>query len=237
VQLRLHVRGFRCLNPNCVRAIFAERLDPVVRASARRSERLSSQLLHLALRLASESAAPVLTALNMPVSAATLLRLQRRASPPAHPAPRVIGVDEFAFRKGRRYGAMIVDLERQKPIELLPDKQADTFARWLQEHPQVKVISRDRDGAFAEGAAQGAPQAIQVADRWHLTQNLGDALQRLLARHPAALRAAAQAPDEGNSAEPHDDRTHDDTVSVVYRPRLHRLIRYRPSANSGFRRC
>jgi transposase len=215
VQLRLHVRRFRCPNPNCLRAIFAERLDGVVRASARRSERLSSQLLHLALRLASEAAAPVLTALGMPASAATLLRLQRRASPPAHGAPRVIGVDEFAFRKGRRYGAMIVDLERQQPIELLPDKQADTFASWLQEHPQVEVISRDRDGAFAEGAAVGAPQATQVADRWHLTQNLGDALQRLLARHPAALRAAAQTPDRGNAAEAHDDRTRDDSVAVV----------------------
>ncbi len=194
VQLHLHVRRFRCLNPACTRAIFTERLGSVVRASARRTERLTQQLMALALVLASEAAAPRSTALGMPASASTLLRLQRRAALPLHPVPQIIGVDEFAFRKGRRYATIIVDLERHQPIDLLPDKQAETFATWLKAHPEVKIISRDRDGAFAEGAAQGAPQATQVADRFHLTQNLGDALQRLLARHPAALRAAAQAP-------------------------------------------
>jgi len=215
VQLRLQVRRFGCPNLECPRAIFAERLDPLVRASARRSQRLAGQLLQLALHLASESAAPLLTKLGMPASAATLLRLQRRTSLSAHPAPQIIAVDEFAFRKGDRYGALIVDLERHQPIELLPDKNAETFAAWLKQQPQIASISRDRDGTFAEGARQGAPQAIQVADRWHLTQNLGDALQRLLARHPAALRSAAQAPGVGGSAEPHEAGAPNTAVSGV----------------------
>ncbi len=201
VRLRLYVRRFKCSNPDCARTIFAERLDPLVPASARRTRRFTLQLLHLAMQLVSEAAAPLLTAMGMPASASTLLRLQRRASLPTHPTPRVIGVDEFALRKGRRYGTLIVDLERRQPIEMLPDKKAETLALWLKQYPEVEVISRDRDGAFAEAAALGAPQAIQVADRFHLTQNLGDALQRFLARHPAALRAAAQEPTDRNTAE------------------------------------
>src|SRR5439155_2429371 len=130
--------------------------------------------------------------LGMPVSAATLLRLQRQHPLPPPPAPQIIGVDDWAVRKGRTYGALIVDLERHQPIDVLPDAKAETFATWLLEHPGITLISRDRAGNFAEGALRGAPQAIQVADRWNLFGNLGDALQRLLERHPAALRLAVQ---------------------------------------------
>lgn len=191
VQLRLLVRRFRCPNPACLRAIFAERLAGLVRPAARRSDRVSQRMLQYSLVLASETAAPQLTALGLPTSASTLLRLQRHAV--LQPTPTAsIGIDDFAFAKGRRYGAIIVDLERHQPIEVVPDKQAATVAAWLQAHPEVTIISRDRDSAFADGASAGAPQAIQVADRWHLTQNLGEVLQRVLARHPAALRTAAQ---------------------------------------------
>jgi transposase len=109
------------------------------------------------------------------------------------PPPTVIGVDEFAFRKGRRYGTLVVDLERHTPIAVLPDAQVATVAAWLKQHPQLATITRDRAGAFAEAAAQGAPQATQVADRWHLAKNAGEVLERVLQRHPAALRQAAQA--------------------------------------------
>ncbi len=193
VQLRIQVRRFRCANPACPRRLFAERLAPLAPAHARRTARLTDTLQRLALVLASESAAPLLTACGMPVSPATLLRIQHRAPLPPVPPPRVIGVDEFAFRKGRRYGTLVVDLERHTPIAVLPDAQAATVAAWLKQHPQLTTITRDRAGAFAEAAAQGAPQATQVADRWHLAKNAGEVLERVLQRHPAALRQAAQA--------------------------------------------
>lgn len=192
VQLQLHVRRFFCTNPACPRQTFAERLGAAIRPSARRTERQAQQLHQLAFALGGSAAAPRVAALGMPASASTLVRLQRRTVLPPPPKPTIIGVDDWSFRKGRTYGALVVDLERHQPIEVLPDKTAETFASWLKAHPTITVSTRDRDSAFAEGAREGAPQAIQVADRFHLHQNLGDALQRLLGRYPAALRAAAQ---------------------------------------------
>jgi transposase len=192
VQLQLHVRRFFCTNRACLRQTFAERLGAAILPSARRTERQVQQLQQLAFALGGSAGAPRVAALGMPASASTLLRLQRRTVLPPPPEPTIIGVDDWSFRKGRTYGALLVDLERHQPIEVLPDKTAETFASWLKAHPTITVITRDRDSAFAEGAREGAPQAIQVADRFHLHQNLGDALQRLLQRYPAALRTAAQ---------------------------------------------
>jgi len=157
-----------------------------MRACARRTERLTTQVQHIAVRLSAESAAILSNQLGIAVSAATVLRIQRQQLLPQPSTPHIIGVDDWAVRKGRTYGALIVDLERHRAIDVVPDTNAATFAAWLKTHPTVTVMSRDRAGNFAEGASTGAPHAIQVADRWHLFQNLGDALQRLLARHPAA---------------------------------------------------
>jgi transposase len=192
VQFQLLVRRFLCTNSACLQQTFAERLGAAILPWARRTQRQAQQLQHLAFAMGGSAGAPCVAALGMPASASTLLRLQRRTALPTPPEPTIIGVDDFSFRKGRRYGALVVDLERHQPIELLPDKNAETFATWLKAHPTITVITRDRDSAFADGAREGAPQAIQVADRFHLHQNLGDALQRLLQRYPAALRAAAQ---------------------------------------------
>jgi transposase len=193
VHLHIQVRRFRCRNPACPRRIFAERLAPLAPAYAQRTARLTTILRRFALVLASEAAAPVLTACGMPISPATLLRLQRQLPLPAVPPPTVIGLDEFAFRKRHRYGTLVVDLERHAPIAVLPDAQVTTVAAWLRQQPQLATITRDRAGAFAEAAAQGAPQATQVADRWHLAKNAGEVLERVLQRHPAALRQAAHA--------------------------------------------
>jgi transposase len=127
----------------------------------------------------------------MPVSGDTMLRTVRRASFPSPDSSRVIGVDDWAMRRGQRYGTVIVDLERHQPIDLLPDRRWETFRDWLAQHPGVEVISRDRANRYVQGAAAGAPEAVQVVDRWHLLKNLRDALKRSAERFSQEIQQAA----------------------------------------------
>jgi transposase len=189
-QLDLQVRRFRCSVPECPRRVFAERLPAVAMPRVRRTTRLAEAQRRVALSAGGEAGARLASRLAMPVSGDTLLRLIRTIPLPEAPTPRVVGIDDWAWRRGRCYGTLIVDLERNRSIDVLPDREAKTVAAWLKDHPSVEIVARDRAGTYADGIRSGAPEAVQVADRWHLLRNLGDALAGALDRHHRDLRAA-----------------------------------------------
>ena len=189
VCLQLRVRKWFCRNRACHRRIFTERLPTIAAPWARRTLRLAQRLVALGVALGGTAGVRLGHAWDLAVSRNTLLRGLRRQSTPSFPTPTVLGVDDFALRKRHTYGTILVDLERRQPVALLPDRTAATFAQWLQEHPGGAVIARDRSTAYAEGARQGASEAIQVADRLHLLQNLREALDQVFITHSPILDA------------------------------------------------
>jgi len=188
VELHIRTRRFYCSSPDCSRCTFAEQHLGIVPRRGRRTDRLSTNLTNIGLALGGEAGARLARRLHMPTSGDTLLRLLRQIVLPPMQTPTIIGIDDWAFRKGSSYGTIIVDLERRRPIDLLPSRNCETVRRWLENHPTVRIVARDRSGEYKEAITRGAPQAIQVADRWHLLHNLIQAVERYLTRKYASLK-------------------------------------------------
>ena len=191
--LIVQVCKFFCSNPDCHRRIFTERLTEVAAPEARKTVRFVQRLQSIGLALGGAAGARLGDRLGYASCGSALLNHLAKLKLPDFKTPKVLGVDDFAFRKGHNYGTILVDLETHQPIALLADRKAETLTEWLQAHPGIEVLSRDRSKAYKSAMTEGAPDAIQVADRFHLVKNLSETIATALGDYGSELRAADKA--------------------------------------------
>jgi transposase len=203
VRILLSTRKFFCTSAVCKRRIFTEPLPGVARRYARRTLRATEALDWITLALGGQAGARLAGRLGLMTSGSTLLRqVRRRVQPDMVMGPRVLGIDDWAWKKRHRYGTILCDLEAGKVVDLLPDRESATVADWLRGHPGTQIVSRDRASSYAEAARRAAPGAVQIADRWHLLNNLSEALRTALEPHRRILAQAAQTSQLPDLTEP-----------------------------------
>src|SRR5438874_1123566 len=192
LQLSLTVHKFFCRNLACSRKVFTERIPDLAEPWARMTTRLREQITSIGLATCGKGGVRLGDRLGIATSRNTTLRRIMDIPDDARASAVYLGIDDFAFRRGYQFGTILVDLESHRPIDLLPDRRAETAATWMRDNPDIHVVSRDRASTYASAASEVAPQAIQVADRFHVCKNLTEATQLLLSRCQAEIAAVSQ---------------------------------------------
>lgn len=233
VKFKVCVRRFFCDVATCERRIFCERLTEIA-ARARKTSRLEEALLAIVFELGGRAGARLAEELGLVVGRDALLRRAKRSPLPDGEKVRVIGVDDFAFKRGHTYGTVLVDLERHKVVDLLPESSQNSLVAWLRQHPEIEFAARDRSHIYREALAKGSPEAVQVTDRWHLLHNLAQTLENFLLQKQLVLRKAAMPgtePEDRSSRAfgsgpimPNRPRNHDRKVEEAARKRYERLV-------------
>jgi len=188
VWLAIQVRRFRCRNARCQQKTFAEQFPDLVGRRRRHTYRLMTHLAQIGLATGGEAGVRLAKILAMHTSPATIIRLVRQLDTPVTKPPRIIGIDDWAFRKGRKYGTIIIDHELGKPIDLLPSSAGKDVKEWLEKYPSIEIVTRDRSGEYRDAITEALPDATQIADRWHLLKSMGDTIERYISKRYKLLR-------------------------------------------------